>query len=90
MSSQHLEKVRALCATPRIFAIGGVRFGAASQITFFDHVVNKPAGSVDVPAHVLALASFGEQVIAGFANGRVRIYDTTTGELTRSIPAHEG
>ncbi|HTN92712.1 MAG TPA: hypothetical protein VL242_53955, partial [Sorangium sp.] len=64
----HFEKVRALAIGPRLLAVGGVRAPAplgtggtstarspagASQVTLFDHVANKPARSIDVPAHVL-------------------------------------
>ena len=35
-STGHFEKVRALCASARLVAVGGTRAAAASQITVYD------------------------------------------------------
>lgn len=86
----HLEKIRALAADARIFVIGGVRAGATSRITVFDHIANKPGRQIDVAAHVLAITIAGEQVIAGCTDGQVRVFSVTTGELLREIKAHQG
>ncbi len=86
----HLEKIRALAADARLFVIGGVRAGASSRITVFDHIANKPGRQIDVAAHVLAVAIAGEQVIAGCADGQVRVFNVTTGDLVREIKAHQG
>ncbi|WP_437309265.1 HEAT repeat domain-containing protein [Sorangium sp. So ce388] len=100
----HFEKVRALAIGPRLLAVGGVRAPApigtggtstarspagASQVTLFDHVTNKPARSIDVPAHVLGLAFAGDVLAAACSDGALRLVAGGGGEV-RAIDAHPG
>ncbi|WP_437679704.1 HEAT repeat domain-containing protein [Sorangium sp. So ce131] len=98
----HYEKVRALAIGPRLLAVGGVRApapatsaaasrspGGASQVTLFDHVANKPARAIAVPAHVLGLAFAGDLLAAACSDGALRLASTGGGEA-RAIDAHAG
>jgi ParB family chromosome partitioning protein len=85
----NLERVRALAVCGRTLAIGGVRASAASQLTFYDHVGQKPEVTVDLPAHVLALASDDAGFVAACADGILRWFDKA-GKSEREVPAHTG
>ncbi|MCC6552249.1 MAG: HEAT repeat domain-containing protein [Polyangiaceae bacterium] len=92
------EKVRALAANARLLAVGGTRAplggarGAASpsQVTIYDHIANKPARSITVPAHVAGLAFAVDRLAAACSDGMVRILDPGAGTIMRSIEAHPG
>lgn len=86
----HFEKVRALAAGARLLAVGGARASGSSQITLFDFVANKPARTIDVPAHVLGLAMAGDVLAAACSDGFARIYDAQSGAETRAIKACSG
>ncbi|HEU4409502.1 MAG TPA: HEAT repeat domain-containing protein [Polyangiaceae bacterium] len=86
----HLEKVRALAASGRVLAVGGVRAAEGSQLTLFDLVANKPLASADLPAHVLGLAARGDVVAAACSDGRVRLYAAADASLVREWAAHAG
>ncbi|WP_438009318.1 HEAT repeat domain-containing protein [Sorangium sp. So ce321] len=103
----HFEKVRALAIGPRLLAVGGVRAPApvgaggtstarspagASQVTLFDHVTNKPARSIDVPAHVLGLAFAGDVLAAACSDGALRVFRVGAGAggEVLALDAHPG
>ncbi|WP_437667450.1 HEAT repeat domain-containing protein [Sorangium sp. So ce1182] len=103
----HFEKVRALAIGPRLLAVGGVRAPApvgaggtstarspagASQVTLFDHVANKPARSIDVPAHVLGLAFAGDVLAAACSDGALRVFRVGAGAggEVLALDAHPG
>ncbi|WP_394822786.1 HEAT repeat domain-containing protein [Pendulispora albinea] len=99
----HFEKVRALAATARHLMIGGHRAVTGSVITVYDHVSDKLDYEIAVASHVNALAlvpngkSASETLIAGCADGFVRLYNVKAGRsseakgaLLREIPAHTG
>lgn len=84
-----LEKVRALAVSDRVLAIGGVRAGASSRITFFDFVAEKVLTHTEIPAHVLALAGDKEGFVAACSDGRLR-WLGRDGSSTHVVQAHEG
>src|SRR5215468_11154653 len=84
-----LERARAIAVCGRMLAVGGVRAGAASQLTFYDYVGEKPDKSVDLPAHVLGLASDDAGFVAACADGMLRWF-SKTGAPEREIAAHTG
>src|ERR1700688_1376801 len=86
----NVEKVRALAASARVLAVGGVRGRASSQVTLYDTSGEKVERTVDIPAHVLALAATDEAFIAACADGHVRIISKGDGSITRDIAAHIG
>ena len=86
----HFEKVRALAVSARLLAVGGARAASSSQVTLYDHVADKPARVIDVPAHVLGLAFAGELLAAACADGAARIFDAGSGSEVRAIDAHAG
>lgn len=85
----NLEKVRALAISGRVLAVGGVRATTASQIVLFDHVGDKAEKTIDVPAHVLALAGDEDGFVAACADGVLRFYDRA-GTSQREVAAHRG
>ncbi len=85
-----LERVRALAVGGRWVAVAGVRASAASQITLYDYVAEKPERSIDVPSHVLGLWADESQLYAARADGKLSVIEPAKGELVREIPAHEG
>ena len=85
----NLERVRAIATCGRTLAVGGVRAGAASQLTFYDHVGEKPDHAVDLPAHVLAIASDAAGFVAACADGALRFFDQA-GKAEREVAAHPG
>ncbi|AKT40466.1 HEAT repeat domain-containing protein [Chondromyces crocatus] len=98
---EHFEKVRALAATSRILAVGGVRAvprgatSSGSQITLYDDVSNKRLRAIEVPAHVFGLAIVpsategGELLAAARGDGRVGLY-TLEGAEKQVLQAHTG
>ena len=86
----HFERVRALHATPRFVVLGGVRALAATELRIHDHVADKPVAAVTMPAHVLALAGNSDVVVAGCADGWVRVVELATGKLVAEHRVHEG
>ena len=86
----HFERVRALATSPRLLAVAGVRAGARSNVTIFDHVSDSAQLSIEVPAHVLALAFAGESLFVGGLDGQLRIVNPSTGQITKTVKAHEG
>lgn len=86
----HFEKIRALCGNARLLVTGGTRAGTASQVVVFDHVAGKVRHTLALPAHVLALALDGEQILCACADGTLRGFDAETGKETRSTAAHTG
>src|SRR5258708_385427 len=69
-----LEKIRAMAATARHLVMGGHRAASESVITVYDHVAEKLGYTISVPSHVHALAVSGDTLIAGCADGLVRLY----------------
>jgi len=86
----HFERVRALAVAARIVAIGGVRARPTSQITLYDFIAEKLEVAIDVPSHVLGLASLEDGFVAACSDGKLRIYDAKDGKLVREISAHTG
>lgn len=86
----HLEKVRALAAKGALLAVGGVRAGPRSLLTLFDTATGKSLRSIDVPSHVLCLAFAGDRLVAGCADGMLRVYDPATGGAGPEAVAHAG
>ncbi|MEI7894090.1 MAG: HEAT repeat domain-containing protein, partial [Myxococcales bacterium] len=86
----HLEKVRALAVSSRTLAVAGVRVGTTSHLTLYNHLAEKPERSLDLPAHVLALAASDDRVIAACADGHLRVFGTKKGDLLLDIAAHQG
>ncbi len=86
----NLEKIRALAASARLVAVGGVRARAASQIVFYDSSAEKVERVVDVPSHVLALASSEDTFVAACADGHVRVISKSDGKIAHDIVAHAG
>ena len=88
----HFEKVYALAADARRLVVGGVRPGAASRVTVYDHVANKALHALDVPAHVYGLAASHDRVLAACADGRLRHWLLSgNGEVSEgTIEAHTG
>ena len=88
----HFEKVYALAADARRLVVGGVRPGAASRVTVYDHVANKAIHALDVPAHVYGLAASHDRVLAACADGRLRHWLLSgNGEVSEgTIEAHTG
>ncbi|MFO0589185.1 MAG: HEAT repeat domain-containing protein [Polyangiaceae bacterium] len=86
----HFEKVRALVAGARFVVVGGVRAGAASQVTAFEPASNKKTWAVDLPAHVLGLCAIEEAVLCACSDGEVRALRLSNGEALWSAPGHKG
>ncbi len=86
----NLEKVRALATSARLLAVGGVRARAASQIVLYDVSAEKVERTIELPSHVLALASSDDAFIAACADGHVRIISKSDGSIARDIAAHTG
>lgn len=85
----HYEKVRALAATSRVFAVGGVRASDKSRLTVYDYTTNKPLHEIDVPAHVLGVViAAGDAIATACSDGFVRVF--TNGAETRKFMAHRG
>lgn len=73
----HFEKIRAIAATPRVVVIGGVRAGATSELTVLDPTGRdggKRLRAIKLPSHALAAAICGERIVAGCADGQLRVY----------------
>ena len=86
----HLEKVRALASASRLSFVGGVRADGPSDITAYDHVTEKPAYVIRVPAHVLALAATDTTLVAGCSDGSVRTYAVKDGRPGWEAQVHAG
>lgn len=77
-----LERVRALAVSGRLLAVGGIRTAPASTLSLYDWIAGKPAASVDLPAHVLAIAGGPTGFAVGCADGSLRRYDPSGVELS--------
>jgi ParB family chromosome partitioning protein len=86
----NLERIRALAASARLLAVGGVRARTSSQIVLYDSSSEKAERTVDLPSHVLALASTDDAFIAACADGHVRIINKGDGKIAHDIAAHTG
>ncbi|EYF02439.1 HEAT repeat domain-containing protein [Chondromyces apiculatus] len=102
---EHFEKVRALAATSRLLAVGGVRAaarggaGTASEVTLYDDHANKRLRSIAVDAHVLGLAFVpvaggGEpaHLAAACSDGKLRVLSVAEGSSAggKGVAAHAG
>jgi ParB family chromosome partitioning protein len=86
----NLERIRALAASARLLAVGGVRARPSSQIVLYDTSAEKAERTIDLPSHVLALASTDDSFIAACADGHVRIISKGDGKIAHDIAAHTG
>lgn len=91
----HFEKVRALAADPRRVAVGGARAGAGSRVTVYDAVSNKVVATVDLPAHVNALAwapKRNDTLLAACDDGHLIAITVDAGgaRVSRDTLAHDG
>lgn len=86
----HFEKVRALAAGARFVVVGGVRAGAASQVTAFEPASNKRLWAADLPAHVLGLCAIEDAVLCACSDGQIRALRASSGEVLWSAPGHTG
>jgi len=93
----NLEKIRALAASARLLAVGGVRARASSQIVLYDTSSEKVERTIDVPlapgggpTHVLALAASDDAFVAACADGHVRVITKSDGKIAHDIAAHAG
>jgi ParB family chromosome partitioning protein len=84
----HLERVRGLAISGRLVAVSGVRTGAASSITLYDVVSEKPQGAIELPCHVQAMAGTPAGFVAGGHDGQLRRITGTSVDL--AVRAHDG
>jgi ParB family transcriptional regulator, chromosome partitioning protein len=81
----HFEKVRALAVSGRTLAVGGVRAGGSSVLSFYDYLADKPERAIELPAHVLSLAADDDGFVAACSDGALRFF---SGSQTREVKAH--
>ncbi len=86
----NLEEVRALATSARLLAVGGVRARTTSQVVVYDTAAEKVERTIDVPSHVLALASSEDAFVAACADGHVRLVSKADGSIAKDIAAHKG
>ncbi|MBK8254723.1 MAG: HEAT repeat domain-containing protein [Polyangiaceae bacterium] len=86
----HFEKLRAIAASARAVVLGGVRLGAASQVTAFDPTSNKKLWTADVPAHVTGACIVDDVALCALADGSVRALKLSGGGEAWSVAAHTG
>jgi ParB family chromosome partitioning protein len=89
----HFERVFALATDGRLVAVGGARPASATRVSLFDLRAYKPAGAIEVPAHVRGLAFAGDRLVAACADGHLRAWHVAADGTTTAaadVTAHTG